>query len=177
MSHQPGFSLLELLVTVMVVAVTLGLGVPLFTQTVESSRLSAETNAFVRGVHLAKIEAAKHFRDVVICPSQDGADCSDDLAAWQAGWLIFVNLDQDVPPDVDDNEHVIAARVTAKNIRVVANRKAFVFRNYARRSTNGTLIFCAASHDDRARAVVVSYTGRPRVARTRSNGRRYTCNH
>ena len=41
--------------------------------------------------------------------------------------------------------------------------------------TNGTLIFCDRAGRARPRALVISYTGRPRVAYEDTRGRPYRC--
>ena len=45
-----------------------------------------------------------------------------------------------------------------------SNRSYFEFRPFLRRSTNGTISFCDARGPSSARRVIVSFTGRPRVA-------------
>ena len=49
-------------------------------------------------------------------------------------------------------------------ILIVANRRGFTLRSTELRATNGTLIICDARERAEARAIVVSYNGRPRVA-------------
>ena len=51
---------------------------------------------------------------------------------------------------------------------ITANRRLFEFRPFGRRSTNGTVTFCDRRGAEQARAVVVSFTGRPRVTRNGS---------
>ena len=177
MSQNSGLSLLELVVVIGVVSMVLALGVPAFEQIIHTNRLVAEANKMIRTVHLAKNEAAKHNREVVICPSLDGSKCVGNLSAWQDGWLLFVNLDRDRPVAIDDGEPRLLAHRVSPTVNVVANRMSFAFHHFAKRSTNGTIVFCSAQGKSAPRAVVVSYTGRPRVARTRTDGRPYACEH
>lgn len=79
------------------------------------------------------------------------------------GFLVFVNRDQDSPPRVDPGEAVLQVEGPLAKGTVTANRQAFVFRPWGR-SVNGTLTFCDARAKAGAKAVVVSYTGRPRAA-------------
>ncbi len=60
-SSQPqlskGFTLLELMVTIAIGALTLSLGVPSFVNVVQNSRLTAGTNEFVAALHQARSSA------------------------------------------------------------------------------------------------------------------------
>ena len=94
---------------------------------------------------------------------------------WSSGWILFNNRDRDSPPQVDPGEAVVMAHGVDESVRVSANRRAFTFRATYRRATNGTLVFCERNDRIPARALVVSYTGRPRVAATRPNGTPYPC--
>ena len=177
MSRDAGLSLTELVFTVGLASIILALALPALEQTVRVNRLVAEANKLVRAVHLAKNEAAKHYREVVICPSFDGSACANDKTAWQQGWLVFVNLDKDRPARVGENEPILLAHRVLPHVEVSANRTNFAFHHYARRSTNGTIVFCSAQKKALAKAVIVSYTGRPRVASTRTDGQPYRCEH
>ena len=47
--------------------------------------MAAEVNQFVTALHLARSEAVKHGRRVVLCPSSDGPDCGNSTGLGQ--WL------------------------------------------------------------------------------------------
>jgi len=57
---------------------------------------------------------------------------------------------------------------------VTSNRPYYEFRP-RRRSTNGTTVFCDRRGSAAAKAVIVSYTGRPRVDRVDADGRPLRC--
>ena len=73
----PDFTLWELLWTLAIVGIVLGLGVPSFGKFVLDARRTADINAFVLAVQLARSEAAKRGRPVVVCPSADCRRCGD----------------------------------------------------------------------------------------------------
>ena len=170
-----GFTLWELLCTLGVTAVLLGLGVPSFHRFLLDSRRTADVNAFVLAVQVARTEAAKRGDAVVLCPSRDGRRCSNDEQGYGAGWLVFVDRDSKRPPQRSDDELLIYAYRPELLGSIVGNRPYFDFRPIMRRSTNGTLVFCDERGAAAARAVIVSYTGRPRVDTVAADGARLVC--
>jgi type IV fimbrial biogenesis protein FimT len=169
-----GATLAELLLAVAVVAIVLGLGVPALRGFLLDVRLAAAVNALVHAVHLARQEAQRDLRDVVVCRSTDGRHCAPP-GDWSSGWIVFVNRDGDDPPVVDATEPVLHASGPVGPARVSSNRRAYVLRPYAMRATNGTVVFCDERGAARARAVIVSYTGRPRVSHRQAGGQPLAC--
>ncbi len=176
MRSIPGFSLLELLVTLGLITLIVTSGVPAFNRTIHAARLNAEVNTLIRAVHIARSEAVKRNGEAVICPSHDGLSCVQDAGAWTSGWLVFANQHKESPPEINNSDSILVFHQVHPAIRITANRRWFVFHNYAKRSTNGTVIFCPTASKILPRAVVISYTGRPRSARRRSDGRPFLCN-
>jgi type IV fimbrial biogenesis protein FimT len=169
-----GFSLYELLITMAIVAVVLSLGVPSFAAMLADQRLRTEVDALFHAVHLARKESVFRRRAVTLCPIQGDAVCLPGTD-WSAGWMMFVNLDRDSPATLDQGEPVLKLHISGENAEVTANRQSFSFRTTVLRATNGTLIFCDQANRAEPRALVVSYTGRPRVTRTDRRGNPYEC--
>lgn len=149
-----------------VAAVTLVVGVPGLEAFLLDARQAASVEAFVAAVALARSEAAKTGHEVVLCPSSDGLVCLESTS-YQDGWIVFVNNDRELPPRRGPGEPLLWADRPAMSGSILANRQAFEFRPFLRRSTNGTVTFCDRRAEPHARAVIVSYTGRPRLADSR----------
>jgi type IV fimbrial biogenesis protein FimT len=162
MPKASGFTALELLITTAIGALLITLAVPAFTTIVLDSRQTAAVNRFVHGMHVARHEALKTDSDVVVCRSTTGRQCVHS-GSWNAGLIVFVNRDRDSPPRVDPGEPVLQVETGFMLNTILANRQAFIFRPWGLRSVNGTLTFCDRRGTPRAKAVVVSYTGRPRA--------------
>ena len=169
-----GYSLYELIITISVVAVVMSLGVPSFGKMVADHRLRVEVNALFHAVHLARKESVVRRRAVTLCPAADGENC-DPGFDWSGGWMMFVNLDRDAPATRDVREPVLQRFSVGSHNQVTANRHSFSFRTTELRATNGTFIFCDKARRAEPRALVVSYTGRPRVSRHNSRGKPYQC--
>ena len=161
MPRHCGFSLVELLLVLALGAALLALAIPSFRDLQQDARITAAVNQLVHGIHLARHQSYALGKDVVLCRSSTGMQCTPGQP-WSSGHIIFVNRDRDNPPRVDADEPIIE-RVGPFRGTIVANRAAFVFRPYRLRSVNGTFTLCDGRGEARARAVVVSYTGRPRA--------------
>jgi type IV fimbrial biogenesis protein FimT len=170
-----GFTLWELLCTLGIAALLLGLGVPSFHWLVLDSRRTADVNAFVLAVQVARTEAAKRGETVVLCPSVDGLRCAGDEQSYGAGWIVFADQDSKRPPQRSDAEPLIYVYRAQLVGSILGNRPYFDFRPMLRRSTNGTLVFCDERGATAARAVIVSYTGRPRVDTVDPDGQPLVC--
>ena len=172
--HAGGFSLYELIITLGVVALVMSVGVPSFGRMLANHRLKVEVDALFHAVHLARKESIVRRRAVTLCPSRDGENCEPGFD-WSDGWIMFVNLDRDAPPTRDAGEPLLQRFSVSLHNQVAANRRSFSFRTTALRATNGTLIFCDKARRATPRALIVSYTGRPRVSRIDRSGHPYQC--
>jgi len=169
-----GFSLYELLMTMTLASLVLTLGVPSFGSIVANHQLRVEVDALFHAVHLARKSSIVRRRVVTLCPSHNGSDCEPGFD-WSIGWIMFVNTDRDYPVVRDDNEAILSHHPVDQNTRIMSNRKTFTLRSTELRATNGTLVFCDRRGRASARALVISYTGRPRVSRKDRRGRPYRC--
>jgi type IV fimbrial biogenesis protein FimT len=174
MRRQCGFTLYELLMTLGLAALLLSIGIPSFSSTLARSRQAVEINALFHAVHLARKESIMRRKVVSLCPSQDNLTC-DPGTDWSNGWILFENTDRDSPPQIDPGEIVLRSHRVSERIRIRANRRGFTLRATFLRATNGTFVICDAGNGIRPKGLIVSYTGRPRVAFERPNGSPYSC--
>lgn len=175
-SPRDGFSLYELLITLAVATIIIGLGVPSFGGVMARTRQHVELNALFHAIHWARKESITKRRVVSLCPSRDGQQCQPSRD-WTGGWILFVNADRDSPPFVDQGEPILDRHSVSPAIRLTANRRGFTLRGTGLRATNGTLVACDVHDRAPPRALVVSYTGRPRVALQTPDGEPYACAH
>ena len=88
---------------------------------------------------------------------------------------MFNNRDRDSPPQRDSDEPLLQAHIVDDSVMITANRSTFTLRATQKRATNGTLVICDRAARVTPRALVVSYTGRPRVALETTGGEPYVC--
>lgn len=171
---QDGFTLYELMMTLALGAVLTGLAASSFSDMAARHRQSVEIDALFHAIHLARKESVMRRRVVSLCPSSDGQSCSNG-ADWSTGWIMFENTDRDSPPAVDAGEAVLRRHRVDDKVTLVANRKSFTLRATFLRATNGTFVVCDGAGRVPPKGLVISYTGRPRVAFARPGGEPYSC--
>ena len=173
---QTAYTLFELLMTLALAAIILSVGIPSFGSLVADNRLRAQANSLFHAVHLARKESITRRRVVSLCPSNDGENCNPTFD-WSAGWIMFVNDARRDELTRSPTEPLLRYQKGDAQTVVLANRRGFSLRSTELRATNGTIVFCDPENRTAARALVISYTGRPRVTRKDSRGRPYSCAH
>ncbi|QOW25749.1 GspH/FimT family pseudopilin [Lysobacter sp. H23M47] len=86
---ESGFSLIELIVTIVVLAILVTLATPSFTSLLNSSRLTAQANELVASLQLARSEAVRRNTPVTLCRSTNGSTCAG-AGAWER-WIAVVS--------------------------------------------------------------------------------------
>jgi len=167
--HPRGFTLLELMITVAIMAILLAIGIPSFTGLMHSNRLTSSTNEFIAGLYTARTEAVKQSHRVTMCKSTNGASCIA-TGTWEQGWIVFSDQDHDATVDTGDTvlraSGVAPTGITILGNGNVANYVSFASDGTAKLTTNalqlGTVRVCIASNlvKENARDIVLSATGR-----------------
>ncbi|WP_417539845.1 GspH/FimT family pseudopilin [Marinobacter sp.] len=83
-----GFTLIELMVTIAVLAIAVTIAIPSFRNIIVSNSVAFDRDEFFTLVTFARSEAIKRGTAVTICKSSDGGSCDDSLG-WNGGWLVF----------------------------------------------------------------------------------------
>lgn len=86
--RQNGVSLVELMVSVMVIGGVATAGVPALVQAVDDVRQSALTNELLSDLALARANAIARGARIVMCKSLDGASCIS-TGRWDQGRIVF----------------------------------------------------------------------------------------
>ncbi len=94
---EKGFSLLELMMTLVVLAILLGIGVPSFQSLMESSRLRSVTYDLNTAVQLARSEAISRRQTAAACRANAaGTACDFTNNDWSGGWLVVLQNGADL---------------------------------------------------------------------------------
>jgi len=170
-ARETGFTVIELMITLVVVGILLATALPHLETFTKNNRLVSQTNDFVAAVQLARSEAVKRGVNTVVCASADQANCSGNAADWQSGWLVFsdFNLDGTVDPGPDailcePTEDCVmrtnAALSYNTSMTTSATRLRFLPTGLASNGGNVTFNLVARDcHIDQARKITVTSQG------------------
>ena len=89
--RQAGFTLYELMITVMVVAVILTFGIPNLRQFTLNSRMTSTANDLHAAFMMARTEAAHAKSNVTICASADPMGAANCGGTWEQGYVVFID--------------------------------------------------------------------------------------
>ncbi len=154
MKTVKGFTLIELLIVIAIISMTMAIGLPSFQSITESTRLTSATNSMVSSLQLARMEALKQHKTVVIRKKTTG---------WQNGWSIFVD-NQVTNNIIDVNEPILvitSADAVNSTISIQSTYTNYVaYTANGRVNTAGHITFCSSTD---FRKVVIAPTGRIHV--------------
>ncbi|MBD8698051.1 GspH/FimT family pseudopilin [Stenotrophomonas sp. CFBP 13718] len=80
-----GFTLLELMVALAVLAILVSLSMPSFSALIAQTRIASATNDLLSDMEFARHEAIRRNDSVVLCGSRDRSGCASD--GWQQ-WIV-----------------------------------------------------------------------------------------
>lgn len=89
--RNKGFTLIEALIAVLILAILAGWGVPNMQRLVNSNRVATTTNEMIAGLNLARVEALKNGRGSGVCASSNGTSCT---GTWANGFLVWADSDE-----------------------------------------------------------------------------------
>ncbi len=155
-----GFTLVELMVVLSIVAIILTLAAPGFSTLMQRTRLKSYANEFVTSVYLARGEAIKRNVQMRLCSSTGvSPPACDGGGGWEQGWIV-----------VDPNDMVITQQAGFNNGFLMFEISSVGFSQMTFdpsgvANTVASFKICQNAPDDgiEEKEVIVSATGRPRV--------------
>ncbi len=153
---------MELMVTMTISAILLTTAVPSFRNYSWNLKMRTAMDQLQTDMTLARGYAISHNAQTVICPSDNTDSCSGETA-WQAGWLVFADLNGD--RQKQPGEPLLKQANVIENLKINSSRS----RSYIRFLSNGTspgsnisIQFCDQRGAQKSGIVSVSNTGRIR---------------
>ena len=175
---EGGFTLVELMIGILVLAALIAAGAPAFTKFIRDNRMLSEVYSMRSALNGARSRALAERTFVTVCSSADQASCGDATVQWNQGLIAFSDIDGDGQVD-DPNDAIFIARgASAEGISLTYSSAAdpntpigrlrFDSRGHAA-GFNGTFTLCNDRGNAEARGLVVSPAGNVRAAVTDPN--------
>ena len=169
-----GYSILELIFVMALMAVMMTLVVPALSTTLAQGRVVTASHDMMADLQTARFTAISRQQVVVVCPSIDGASCANS-SRWEDGWILFVDHDADRRRSSGE-PRILVHGALPDDIQLRFRRPHRLFyRPDGSAWPNGHFRFCSKSRKARPRAVIIYRTGRNRVADQAPGRRKIAC--
>lgn len=173
---QQGLTLLELLVTIAMMAILLTIAVPSYRESIRQNRLTVQIGGFVAALRLAQSEAIRLDQMVTLCkssnPEATTTPACDNATTWDSGWVLFVDANGDGIIDTGESIIRVGAPLVAGSSLLGSSAVADVvtYRPTSEIAAAGTFVLCDNNDMTHARAVFLATNGRIRLAERNSSG-------
>ena len=150
-NKHTGFTLIELMITLVIATIVMTVGVPSFKTFFLNNRMSAQANDLISSINLARSEAIKRTTSMKVCSSDDQASCG---GSWNDGWIVIT---------ADDSEliRVYPALKGTSTLTSTASSMTYTSTGFLN-GAQTTFTLCDSDETgETGREVVVSSTGRP----------------
>ena len=168
MRREGGFTLIELMITIGILAIVLAVGVPSYRGIVMDNRMATQANLFATSIKLARSNAVRFQRNATVCSSANFdatvPTCSSN-SDWSAGWIVWVDKDRDATTDANEIISVSGPVHQASELKSTsANRFTYDGRGFAATAA-GDLTLCDSRSGEMGRVIKVNATGRTNISR------------
>ena len=124
-SGNVGISIVELVVSLAIVAILATTGVPAFSSFIQSNRLNESSFDMLATINLARTEAVKRRTRVLLCRSADPTlptpSCGGSANTWTTGWLVFASGDSNSTYEAGTDTLLGIGLVDSSNVTVITN--------------------------------------------------------
>jgi type IV fimbrial biogenesis protein FimT len=159
-----GFTLLELVTAVAIVAVLVGIAIPTFLTLIQKQRVAIAANDLFSAITLTRSEAIRRGERVDLVP-RDGA-------SWASGWVVFMDANHNHLLDQGEiiiRQHAaVGGGMAIKSAMTDSSMPYIAFTENGRTRTNANTRTPQAGHIALAlgaqqRRIVLNFLGRPRL--------------
>lgn len=150
-----GFTLVELMITLVVAAILLTVAVPNFQAFILNNRMTSYANDMMTTLSYVRSEAVKRAANVTVCASSDGATCTG--GDWEDGWVV-----RDAAGNVLKAQQALGGATTMTGVDTI------IFSNTGRMTAPAaitTLTINAGTTGIDGRQIQIDPSGRARVCK------------
>lgn len=126
--RQNGFTIYELMITVLIVGLVVALGLPNLGSVARDNQITVTANDLQNAFKLARSEAIRARNTITLCASDnalaDDADCRGD---WDDGFIVFNDLDGNLVRAGDDEKLIQVQPALAEGVQLAVENNARYF--------------------------------------------------
>lgn len=158
-----GFTLIEMMVALAVLAILLTIGLPAFGGLIDRQRLDTTANTLIRSVQFTRGEAARRNEFVTMAPLDEH---------WHGGWLVFIDANHNGRHD--SGEIILREDRPSSSTHIHANANIASYLRYNPQGESqllnggfqsGTFSFCPNRPGVKGRQLIINRVGRARMQR------------
>lgn len=158
-----GFTLIELIVTIAIATILVTAGIPSFRTFVQDNRRSAQINALVHALQIARSEAIRQRTKVGVCASSNQTSCGTD---WNDGWIVFVDKNNNNAADNGEVLNVFPGLDGGNSLTATLKSSPLAYQASGLSTTCGYFTLIDARGASASRWIIVSPTGAVRTGDT-----------
>ena len=159
MKKNSGFTLLELIITVALIAIVTTFAIPSITTFNKNDRLTTNINTLVGHLSLARSESIKRSQQVSVCASTDNSSCAGN---WADGWLVYADTNNDGSLNGTDEILRVQQALGKANTITTAIGNQITYDNRGFATATGSFLLCDDRSGDFGKTITITATGRVR---------------
>lgn len=149
-TQQKGFTLIELMVVIAIMAILLALAVPNMSKFLAQWRQASAVTAFSGSLRQARSEAIKSSRIVTMCPANTAQNACTDTTDFTNGWIVYLDVNND--GSLTSGEKILHKEAKPSGATIGSNgpKKFSYLPNGLLKSQPGSITFTSSGVDNKS---------------------------